>query len=99
MWAALRAHDVREILGERVWVAIPGTQAVMPGVTAWRGRAIAVLDLAAVIDGLTPLGGVATQGGEGKRSRTLVAQVGDNTVAIDLILGKLRDVLAFRRAN
>ncbi len=29
----------------------------------------------------------------------IIPEGGDNTVAIDLILGKLRDVLAFRRAN
>lgn len=46
-WLAVEAELVREILSGQPWIPIPGASAALPGVTAWRGRAIAVLDIAA----------------------------------------------------
>jgi chemotaxis signal transduction protein len=76
VWLALEAADVREVLGERPWVRIPPVVPQVPGVIAWQGRAVGLLDLAALGEGVRPL-----QPGE-TRPRTLVAHVDDATVAI-----------------
>ncbi|HEX9295691.1 MAG TPA: chemotaxis protein CheW [Polyangiaceae bacterium] len=73
---AIDARQVQEIMGQRAAVFLPGARSEIPGVVAWRGRAVGVFDFAAVTDGLTPLD-------EGPpRSRTLVVQVGANTLAV-----------------
>jgi chemotaxis signal transduction protein len=76
VWIALEATNVREVLGERAWVRIPRILRQLPGLVAWQGRAIGLLDLATLGEGLRPL-----QPPE-RRSRTLVAHVDDMTVAI-----------------
>src|ERR1043165_3421601 len=85
-WVLLEAEIIREILGAEVWLPIPGARAEMPGVIAWRGRAIPVVDLAAPF-GLTRLGN-----GE-KRARTLIASVAENIVAVPV--DAAREVHAF----
>src|SRR5690242_15810107 len=55
LWLALPAHAVQEILGQRPWIPITGAPSELPGVLAWRGRAIAVFDVGRVIDGAAPL--------------------------------------------
>lgn len=75
-WVALDATLVQEVLGQRPWVPIPGAPPHLPGVIAWRGRAIAVLDLGALADvapSVTP--------GEA-RSRVVIAQVGASAIAV-----------------
>lgn len=73
---AIDARQVQEIMGQRSTVFLPGARSEIPGVVSWRGRAVGVFDFAAVTDGLTPLG-------EGPpRVRTLVVQVGANTLAV-----------------
>lgn len=52
---AVHADTVREILGERPWVALPGARDEVPGVVVWAGRALAVLDLARFHPGLRAL--------------------------------------------
>jgi chemotaxis signal transduction protein len=74
-WVLLDAELIREILGSQVWLPIPGARAEMPGVIAWRGRAIPVVDLAA------PFGSAAMANGE-TRARTLIASVADSIVAV-----------------
>src|SRR5690349_9190286 len=74
-WVLLDAEIIREILGAEAWLPIPGARAEMPGVIAWRGRAIPVVDLAA------PFGFERLGTGE-TRARTLIAGVADNVVAV-----------------
>ncbi|MDF3065773.1 MAG: hypothetical protein K0R38_1374 [Polyangiaceae bacterium] len=74
-WVLLDAEHIREILGAEAWLPIPGARAEMPGVIAWRGRAIPVVDLAA------PFGSERLGPGE-QRARTLIASVADSIVAV-----------------
>jgi chemotaxis signal transduction protein len=74
-WVLLDAEIIREILGTEVWLPIPGARAEMPGVIAWRGRAIPVVDVAAPF-GFERLGPGDT------RARTLIASVADSIVAV-----------------
>lgn len=74
-WVLLDADIIREILGEEAWLPIPGARAEMPGVIAWRGRAIPVVDLAA------PFGLERLNNGE-TRARTLIASVAESIVAV-----------------
>lgn len=85
-WVLLDAELVREILGAEAWLPIPGARAEMPGVIAWRGRAIPVVDLAA------PFGFERLEGGQG-RARTLIASVHDCVVAVPM--DAAREVHAF----
>jgi purine-binding chemotaxis protein CheW len=68
----LPALAVEEILGARSYVPIPGAPPHLPGVVAWRGRAVAVLDLGALT------GGTRAGGGE----RTVLVHVGPGVLAI-----------------
>ena len=54
-WVVMEATYVHEILGARSWVPIPHASPNVPGVLAWRGRAIAVLDLARLVESGEPL--------------------------------------------
>jgi len=54
-WVAVEAAYVHEILGARPWVPIPHASPNVPGVLAWRGRAIAVFDLGRLFEGGEPL--------------------------------------------
>lgn len=74
-WVLLDAELVREILGSQAWLPIPGARAEMPGVIAWRGRAIPVVDLAA------PFGSPLLTTGE-TRARTLIASLEGSVVAV-----------------
>jgi chemotaxis signal transduction protein len=75
-WVAVDMATVREIGGPITWIALPTATAALPGVAAWRGRAVAVADLAAVLgagERLSPPTG---------RSRTLYLQQGASTLAV-----------------
>jgi chemotaxis signal transduction protein len=75
-WIAVDMAMVREIGGPVTWIALPTASATFPGVAAWRGRAIAVADLAAVLgagERLVPPTG---------RVRTLYLQQGGSTLAV-----------------
>lgn len=75
-WVAVDMASVREIGGPVTWIALPTATPAMPGVAAWRGRAVAVADLAAVLgagERLTPPTG---------RVRTLYLQHGASTLAV-----------------
>jgi len=74
-WVLLDAEIIREILGSQAWLPIPGARAEMPGVIAWRGRAVPVVDLAA------PFGSERLVGGE-TRARTLIAAAAGCIVAV-----------------
>jgi chemotaxis signal transduction protein len=75
-WIAIDATHVHEVLGGRPWVALPDAPAHVPGVISWRGRAIAVLDLGALL-GVAP----ALAAGE-IPPRLLVAQLDEAAFAI-----------------
>src|SRR5215471_796783 len=91
VWHALPAEHVREILGGRGWVAIPTVSNGVPGVIAWRGRAIAVVDLG-VVQGAAPWlkSGVV-------RPRTVVVEARGCTVAFPVDL--VREVSDVQRAE
>jgi chemotaxis signal transduction protein len=77
-WVAFPAEVVQEIVGEHPWISIPSAPPEVPGVLAWRGRAIAVLDLGLLSGISAPL-----QRGELRR-RTMVIQVESCTFAISV---------------
>ena len=75
-WIAVDMAMVREIGGPVTWIALPTASAMLPGVAAWRGRAVAVADLAALLgagERLSPPTG---------RVRTLYLQQGASTLAV-----------------
>lgn len=76
IWVAVGVTHLQEVRGPLPWVALPGAPPHLPGVVPWRGRAIAVFDLGAML-------GVASavQPGE-PRPRTLIAQVDATAFAI-----------------
>src|SRR5512145_1819312 len=53
---AVRAELVREVLGAREWIVLPGARDEVPGVIVWASRAVSVLDLARFQPGLRRLG-------------------------------------------
>jgi chemotaxis signal transduction protein len=75
-WVAIDMATLREIGGPITWIALPTASASLPGVAAWRGRAIAVADLAAV------LGAGERLAAPGGRVRTLYIQHGASTLAV-----------------
>lgn len=44
-WIVVHAGMICEFLSETLWLSVPGSTPVVPGVMTWRGRAIPVLDL------------------------------------------------------
>lgn len=72
-WIAIRAEEVCEVLGNVPIVALPGGPDGLVGVVAWRGRAVAVLDLG-------PL--VGDQPFSDSRARMLLLQVGMDAIAL-----------------
>src|SRR5215468_5084148 len=75
-WVAVDMSAVREIGGPITWIALPTATAALPGVAAWRGRAVAVADLAAV------LGAGERLSSPTGRVRTLYMQQGPSTLAV-----------------
>lgn len=75
LWLALDTVQVEQILGERNWLKVPSAPPQWPGVLAWQGRAVAVLDLALLL-GLPPL-----QAGAMRR-RTLIVKTSDCLFAL-----------------
>jgi chemotaxis signal transduction protein len=76
LWLALPANAVQEILGKRPWISIAGAPPELPGVLAWRGRAIAVFDVGRVVDGAEPMSADET------RDRIVVVQHNACTMAL-----------------
>lgn len=75
-WVAVDMATVREIGGPLTWIALPTATAALPGVAAWRGRAVAVADLAALLGAGERLASPNT------RVRTLYLQHGTSTLAV-----------------
>lgn len=76
VWLALEANGVQEILGPRPFIAIPGASRFVSGVTSWRGRAVAILDLGRVATGADGPGPRET------RRRTVIVQMGKHALAL-----------------
>jgi chemotaxis signal transduction protein len=68
IWLLLDALPVQEVLGARPWVSVPHSSSQIPGVLAWRGRAIALFDLSTLLEGSERL-----QPGE-NRPRTVIVE-------------------------
>ena len=83
-WVAVGAMHLQEVRGAQSWVALPGAPPHLPGVVAWRGRAIAVLDLGGLL-GIAP----PVQPGD-SRARMLIAQV--DTTAFAIPVDTVREV-------
>jgi purine-binding chemotaxis protein CheW len=66
-WLLVEAALVQEILGAQPWLSMPHARRELPGVVAWRGRAVPLVDLAAVL-------GVGSLAPQESRPRTLIAQ-------------------------
>jgi chemotaxis signal transduction protein len=81
VWLMLEAQEVQEITGAKGWVPIPHSSPLVPGVLAWRGRAVAVLDLAVLV-----LLEERLEIGQ-QRPRTLIVESGDCLLAmpVDLV--------------
>lgn len=75
VWLAIDAAHVEQILGKREWFRIPAAPVQWPGVLAWHGRAIAVLDLGVLLE-LPPLSPSES------RRRTLIARAAGSLLAI-----------------
>ncbi len=75
-WLAFEAHEVQEVIGARPWTPAPHATPLLPGLLPWRGRAVAVLDLAV-------LGGAGERLDRAKpRPRTLIIQARGCLVAM-----------------
>ena len=74
-WLLIHAALIQEILGAQPWLSIPHTRRELPGVVAWRGRAIPLVDLGAIF-GLSPLTSKLS------RPRTLIGEVDRGLLAI-----------------
>lgn len=75
-WFAVDALRVWEVLGPQAWIPIPGASDRAPGVLGWRGKAVAVVDLAATV-----LGAGTLKPGE-PAPRTLIAEAAECSLAI-----------------
>jgi chemotaxis signal transduction protein len=64
-WLLVEANLVREVLGREPWLPIPRARAELPGVVAWRGRAVPLVDLGRVL-------GFQSSAEAGARARTLI---------------------------
>src|SRR5579859_6114326 len=75
-WFGIPAGVVQEVLPAATWVAVPGARPETPGISFWRDRPIAVVDIKALLGGEKALvAGVA-------RARLLIVAVGDDSVAV-----------------
>lgn len=71
----LESRLVREILGAEVWLPIPRAREELPGVLAWRGRAVPVVDLG-------PILGSPALAPRQSRARTLIVEHEGSFVAL-----------------
>lgn len=66
-WIVLDASAIRELLAVQTWLVVPQASLQIPGVCAWRGRAVPVVDLARIL-------GLGTTTNTQDYGRTLVAE-------------------------
>ncbi|HJL17404.1 MAG TPA: chemotaxis protein CheW [Sandaracinaceae bacterium LLY-WYZ-13_1] len=74
IWFALDASAVREVLGRVSVTSVPGGPVGLMGVIPWRGRAVAVLDVAPMLGGTHP--------SQEPRNRTVVLESSQQAVAL-----------------
>jgi chemotaxis signal transduction protein len=74
-WLALDALRVWEVTGPLPFVPIPGAASRAPGVVLWQGRAVALVDVAAMVLG-------TSAHAPGASSRLLITQAGSCTIAL-----------------
>lgn len=65
VWLLVDANLVREVLAREPWLPIPRARSELPGVVAWRGRAVPLVDLGRVL-------GLESSVEPGARARTLI---------------------------
>ncbi len=70
-WLALEASIVEEVIGEMPITRVPSATPELIGVLAWRGRVVAVVDLAGIVGGEF----------DADSPRTIIVSVGDDTLA------------------
>ena len=91
IWFAADAAWVEQVLGPQPWTPIPTLPPQWPGVMAFRGKAVAVLELA------PELNKVSSMREQERRQRTVIARVSDCTVAIPV--HEVREVQAVEEAQ
>lgn len=79
-WFAIEADYVEQILGEQSYMLVPGAPPLFPGVTAWRGRATAVLNLSKLLPEDDPA--PESREREERPRRTLIVHYQGSTAAI-----------------
>lgn len=77
-WVTVAAERVREIVGAQQWLRMPNSTPQMPGLLAWRGQAIPLIDFALVL-GIHSDAASPDSAGMG---RILVIQHGHNTAGL-----------------
>ena len=75
-WLVVEARAVRQVLGHETWTPIDGPRKEMPGLLQWQGRAVTLINLGVLLDGLRQL-----EPGEVRR-RTVVVGAEDVTLAL-----------------
>jgi chemotaxis signal transduction protein len=88
IWLGLEARVAIEIVGETSWVRVPTASDLVPGVVAFRGRAVALVDLGAALPDVPRLDPKAI------RARTILAETPHGTVA--LAVDRVREVISVR---
>lgn len=73
-WLMLDAACVRKILGAERWLVVPCASEHLPGILAWKGRALPLLDLSQIL----ALG----KSRPGESRRTLIVQRPNEVLAI-----------------
>ncbi|HYP74674.1 MAG TPA: chemotaxis protein CheW [Polyangiaceae bacterium] len=76
-WLLIDATLIQEILGAQPWLSIPHTRRELPGVVAWRGRALPLVDLGAVL-------GLGALTSKLFRARTLIGEVDGGLLAVSV---------------
>jgi chemotaxis signal transduction protein len=72
-WVLIDAPGVLEVVGTVPWLRLPRAHRAIPGVIAWRARAVPVVDLSSFLPGV--------EHGQ-PRSRTLIVRTAQSTIAV-----------------
>ena len=86
-WLLIHANLIQEVLGAEPWLPIPHTRTELPGVVAWRGRAVPLVDLGAVL-------GLAALAPKASRPRTLIGEIDRGFVAVPIDEAREVQILA-----
>jgi chemotaxis signal transduction protein len=72
-WVLIDAPAVLEVVGTVPWLRLPRAHSAIPGVIAWRARAVPIVDLSSFLPGVAQ--------GE-PRGRTLIVRAAQSTIAV-----------------